>query len=137
MEAHGQNRYRGTSSSGASVAAAVRVVASQVCRASGPVPEGRLVVESRGSAGHERAEEELRRQRDLYESLLRAQSEVGEGFIIADGWRIERANEAFCRISGYGAAELEGLAFFLGLIVPEQRAQADMYVRRRLRDEGR
>jgi PAS domain S-box-containing protein len=99
------------------------------------VPEGRLVVESRGFAGHERAEEELRRQRDLYESLLRAHSEVGEGFVIADGWRIERANEAFCRISGYGAAELEGLASFLELIVPEQRAQVGVYVRRRLRDE--
>jgi PAS domain S-box-containing protein len=93
------------------------------------------VVESRGSAGRERVEEELRRQRDLCESLLRAQSEVGEGFVIAEGWRIDRANEAFCRISGYGAAELEELASFLELIVPEQRAQAGVYVRRRLRNE--
>jgi PAS domain S-box-containing protein len=97
--------------------------------------EGRLVVEPRDSVGRERAEEELRRQSDLYESLLRAQSEVGEGFIVAGGWRIERANEAFCRISGYGAAELEGLASFLDLIVPEQRAQVGVYVRRRLRNE--
>ncbi len=93
------------------------------------------MAESPGSGGHERVEEELRRQRDLYESLLRAQSEVGEGFIIAEGWRIERANETFCRISGYDAEELEGLASFLELIVPEQRAQAGVYVRRRLRNE--
>ncbi len=91
------------------------------------------MVESRGSAGRERAEEEL--QRDLYESFLRAQSEVGEGFVIAEGWRIDSANEAFCRICGYGAAELEGLASFLELIVPEQRAQVGVYVRRRLRNE--
>ena len=97
--------------------------------------ERRLVVESRGSAGRERAEEELRRQRDMCESLLRAHSKVGEGFVIAEGWRIVSANEAFCRISGYGAAELEGLASFLELIVPEQRAQAGVYVRRRLRNE--
>jgi PAS domain S-box-containing protein len=67
---------------------------------------------------------------------LCAQSEVGEGFIIAEGWRIERANEAFCRISGYDAAEFEGLASFLEPIVPEQRAQAGVYVRRRLRNEA-
>ena len=93
------------------------------------------MVESRGSAGHERVEEELRRQRDLYESLLRTQNEAGEGFVIAEGWRIGRVNEAFCRISGYSAAELEGLPSFLELIVPEQRAQAGVYVRRRLRNE--
>ena len=93
------------------------------------------MTDPRGVAGYGRVEEELGRQRDLCESLLRAQSEVGEGFAIAQGWRIERANEAFCRISGYGAAELEGLASFLELIVPEQRAQAGVYVRRRLRNE--
>jgi diguanylate cyclase (GGDEF)-like protein/PAS domain S-box-containing protein len=93
------------------------------------------VTDPRGVAGYGRVEEELGRQRDLYESLLRAQSEVGEGFAIAQGWRIERANEAFCRISGYGAAELEGLPSFLELVVPEQRAQAGVYVRRRLRNE--
>jgi PAS domain S-box-containing protein len=114
---------------------ALCVFAPQVRRAGGQELEGRLVAESRGSAGHERVEEELRRQRDLYESLLRAQSEVGEGFVIAEGWRIERVNEAFCRISGYGAAELEGLPSFLELIVPEQRARAGVYVRRRLRNE--
>jgi PAS domain S-box-containing protein len=93
------------------------------------------VVASRGPAGREQAEEKLRRQRDLCESLLRAQSELGEGFVIAEGWRIDSANEAFSRISGYGAAELEGLASFLELIVPEQRAQVGVYVRRRLRNE--
>ncbi len=67
------------------------------------------MVASRGPAGREQAEEKLRRQRDLCESLLRAQSELGEGFVIAEGWRIDSANEAFCQISGYGAAELEGL----------------------------
>ncbi len=50
-------------------------------------------------------EEELRRQRDLYEALLRAQSEVGEGFIL-EGQRIVSTNEAFCKISGYSEAEL-------------------------------
>ncbi len=72
------------------------------------------MAESRGSAGPER---------------------TGEGFFIAEGWRIERANEAFCQISGYDAADLEGLPSFLELIVPDQRAQAGVYVRRRLRNE--
>jgi PAS domain S-box-containing protein len=110
-------------------------VAPQVCSAGLPALESRLVVEARGSARRERAEEELCRQRDLCESPLRAQSEVGEGFVIADGWRIDRASEAFRRISGYGAAELEGLASFLELIIPERRTQVGVYVRRRLRNE--
>jgi PAS domain S-box-containing protein len=135
MEAHGHYRYQGVPSSGAPVAAGSRVVAPQGCSVGRPALERRLVVESRGPVGRERAEEDLRQQRDLCRSLLRTQSEVDEGFVIAEGWRIDRASEAFCRISGYGAAELEGLASFLELIVPEQRAQAGVYVRRRLRNE--
>jgi PAS domain S-box-containing protein len=69
-----------------------------------------------------RVEEELRRQRDLHEALLRAQSEAGEGLVIAEGARVSYANEAFCRISGYTEEELLGLPTYFELFRPEDRA---------------
>lgn len=53
--------------------------------------------------------EELHRQRDLYEDVLTAQSELGEGLIVIEDGRIGYANEAFCEMSGYGQEELTAL----------------------------
>jgi len=69
-----------------------------------------------------RVQDELRRQSDLYETLLQAQSEVGEGFVIAEGPRIFYANEAFCEISGYTERELLELPTFFELFLPEERS---------------
>ncbi len=84
----------------------------------------------------ERAESELRRQRDLYETLLQAQSEVGEGFVIAEGSRISYANEAFCKISGYSERELLELPTFFEMFVPEERTEFLERFSRRMSGEG-
>lgn len=85
----------------------------------------------------ERIEGELRRQRDLYETLLQAQSEVGEGFVIAEGPRISYANEAFCEISGYSERELLELPTFFELFAPEERAEfLERFSRRVSGEEG-
>ncbi len=68
-----------------------------------------------------RSEERLRRQKDLYEALLHAQSEVGEGLLILQDGHIVYTNEAFSGISGYGPEELMSLPSVLDLVVPEER----------------
>ncbi len=83
-----------------------------------------------------RAEEDLCRQRDLYEGVLTAQSEVGEGFLIAEGSRISFANGAFCEISGYGSEELLALPSFFELLPPEQRRMYSERFVRRMSGEG-
>ncbi len=70
------------------------------------------------------AEKELRRQWDLYETLLEAQGEVGVGLVITEERRIVYANEAFCEISGYDAEELGALPSLIELIAPEHQASA-------------
>ena len=79
-----------------------------------------------------RVEEDLRRQRDLYEGLLDAQSAVGEAFVVLEGERITYANEAIARISGYGVTELLGLPSLFDLIPPEHRDGARERMRQRL-----
>lgn len=80
--------------------------------------------------------EGIRRQRDFYEALLTAQSDVGEGLLVVEDQRIRYVNEAFCLISGYSAAELMALPALLELIVPNQRRQIDDRMRRRLRGDA-
>jgi PAS domain S-box-containing protein len=69
----------------------------------------------------ERSAEELRAQRDLYEALLRAQSELGEAFVLVDGERIVFVNEATQRLTGRDAASLYALESVLELLPPDQR----------------
>ena len=64
-------------------------------------------------------EDALRSQRDLYETLLKTQSEMGEGVSITVGEKITYVNEAVCKIYGYSKEEILGMKSFLE-IVPEQ-----------------
>ncbi|MEY2532420.1 MAG: hypothetical protein QOF29_330, partial [bacterium] len=66
------------------------------------------------------ASEELRAQRDLYETLLRAQSELGEAFALIDGDRIVFVNEATERLAGRSAAELYALGSVFEMLPPDQ-----------------
>ncbi|MEY2532988.1 MAG: hypothetical protein QOF29_898 [bacterium] len=66
------------------------------------------------------ASQELRGQRDLYETLLRAQSELGEAFALVDGQRIVYVNEATERLSGRSAAELYALESLFDLLPEDQ-----------------
>ncbi len=81
-----------------------------------------------------RAEEELRWQRDLYEGILAAQSELGEGFVIVEGQVISHANEAFTKMSGYSLGELQALPSFLEIVAEDERET--LMERRRKRMES-
>lgn len=68
------------------------------------------------------AEAALRQQADLYEPLLKAQSELGQVILISEDDHILYANEALVEITGHGHEELDRLQAVADLIIPEERA---------------
>ena len=74
-----------------------------------------------GALPGERLEDVLRRRTELFQALLEAQREVGEGLVIVDGERPLYVNDAFCHITGYSLDELLALPSLLLLVVPEER----------------
>jgi PAS domain S-box-containing protein len=69
----------------------------------------------------ERAEaaQALREQRDLYEALMRAQSELGLAFVLLDGERMVYVNAAAEALTGRSAQELYALPSILATLSPE------------------
>ncbi len=65
-----------------------------------------------------------REQRDLYQALLQAQSELGEAVVVLQGLRVVLANDAAARLVGRSRAELEALPSLLDVIAPESRRTA-------------
>lgn len=58
---------------------------------------------------------------EVYESLFRAQDELGQGFFMHDIGRLLYTNEACARISGYTLRELKAMESIYALVVSEQR----------------
>lgn len=86
---------------------------------------------------HEReyAEKTLRAQRDLYQALIKAQSDIGEGVFIIENGQFIFANDALCRQFGYTPDELKALPSFTHLAHPDDRERILEYHRRRLAGE--
>jgi PAS domain S-box-containing protein len=78
--------------------------------------EVRLAVASSATSQAQLAE-----QKELYEIILRAQSDLGEAFFLIEGEKIIYANQACTDISGYSQDELLGLNSFLDLLMPTER----------------
>jgi PAS domain S-box-containing protein len=76
--------------------------------------------------------EQLRDQTDSNEALLHAISDLGEGFVITQAGRLEYANEAYLRMTGYSFDELRALPSLLDLSVPEEREELAERLRQRL-----
>ncbi|MFN8636338.1 MAG: EAL domain-containing protein [Chloroflexota bacterium] len=74
-----------------------------------------------GALPGERLEDVLRRRTELFQGLLEAQREVGEGLVIVDGERPLYVNDAFCQIVGYSIDELLALPSLFHLVAPEER----------------
>src|SRR5690348_5978638 len=79
----------------------------------------------------ERLEDVLRRRTELFQALLKAQREVGEGLVIVDGERPLYVNGAFCQTTGYSLDELLTLPTLLDIVVPEARDQLVARIRER------
>jgi PAS domain S-box-containing protein len=82
------------------------------------------------------AEEALRQQFELYQAVVRAQSDVGEGLLIIEEGRIVFVNDALCRISGYSTLEVLARRNFLDLVHEEDRERVGENYRRRLAGES-
>src|SRR5215207_8296219 len=80
--------------------------------------------------------EEICRQKDFYETLLKTQSDLGEGLLIVEDGHLVYCNEAFCKISGYSMAELATIPTVLDLVVPEVRSALEDRMGRRLCGEA-
>ena len=78
------------------------------------------------------AETALREQNALYESIIEALNEAGEGVVISEGPRYVWANEAFARIFGYTVEEILALPSHHSLLPPEDRETQIKRLRARL-----
>lgn len=69
------------------------------------------------------AQEALRRRTAEYESILQAISDLGEGAVVVDmtTHRIQYANDAYCRLTGYTLEELQEFDSYLDVLTTEAR----------------
>lgn len=67
--------------------------------------------------------EKLREQKEVYETLVTAQSEMGEGVLIAEGEKIIYTNCALCRMMGFSREELLSLPSFIPLLLQEEQSK--------------
>ena len=79
-----------------------------------------------------RVEQVLQEQLTLYQALLKAQSDVGEGMLIVEDSRVTYVNDAFCRMAGYSAPEIKALPSFLSLVHPDDRERVHANHARRI-----
>src|SRR5215207_3292036 len=80
--------------------------------------------------------EEIRQQKIFYETLLKAQSDLGEGLVLVEDERLVYCNQAFCNITGYSTTELAALPKIVDLAVPEEKCTLVENMARRLRGEA-
>jgi PAS domain S-box-containing protein len=74
----------------------------------------------------------VRAERQRYETLVQAVSDLEEGFVVLDQGKVEYANEAYCRMTGYSLEELKALDNLLQLSRPEDLAEITERFRDRL-----
>lgn len=75
-----------------------------------------------------RSRAEVDRQRELYETLLRAQSEAGEGMALLDGTIVLYANQAASDIVGRPAGELRSLGSYLEIVKESERERLGEWI---------
>lgn len=81
-------------------------------------------------------QEKLRDQKSLYESLLNAQSDMGEGLAIASPGKVHYVNEAITSITGYSEEEIYALNNILDVIHPDDRQTHAERLALRMRGEA-
>jgi len=72
-------------------------------------------------AEEQKAEDALLNQKNLYETLLKTESEMGEGVSITEGEKIIYVNDAVCKIYGYSREEILNFPSFLSIIPPDEK----------------
>jgi PAS domain S-box-containing protein len=77
-------------------------------------------------------EEDLRKQKELYETLLNAQSEMGEGVSITEAEKFIYVNDALCRMYGYTRKELLNMNSFMQLVPEAEKKRLAVRLQQRL-----
>lgn len=80
-------------------------------------------------------EDSLKLQTALYETLLRAQSEMGEGVAITQEKKIIYANSALCEMYGYSEEEILSMSSFIDLVVEADKERLTKRLQQRLFEE--
>lgn len=79
-----------------------------------------------------KAEDALLNQKNLYETLLKTESEMGEGVSITEGEKIIYVNDAVCNMYGYSREEILKLPSFLSLIPKDEIPRMQERLRQRI-----
>ena len=79
-----------------------------------------------------RSEQSLRKQKDLYETLIETQGEMGQGIAITEGESILYANDALCSLYGYNKNEIMNLPSFMDIVVPEEKEKLSERLKQRI-----
>lgn len=67
-----------------------------------------------------RIEETLQKQSGLYQTMLQAQSDLGEGVMVITGDKIAYINDALCELTGYSREELSDVASLMKITPPDR-----------------
>jgi len=86
-------------------------------------------------AEEKKAEDALRDQKDLYETLLKTESEMGEGVSITENEKIIYVNDAVCNIYGYSREEILQLRSFIDIVPDEEKKRLAERLRQRISGE--
>ncbi len=78
------------------------------------------------------AEEALMNQKNLYETLLKTESEMGEGVSINEAEKIIYVNDAVCNIYGYSREEILALPSFLTIVPDQERSRLTENLQQRI-----
>lgn len=79
--------------------------------------------------------EALADETDRYQALLQAISDLGEGFLVAEGARLIYANDAYCAMTGYTIQELKAMPSLLDIALPAERGALRAKFQARMRGE--
>ncbi|MES2395975.1 MAG: ATP-binding protein [Bacteroidota bacterium] len=82
--------------------------------------------------GRIEVEQNLRKQKDLYESLIETQSEMGQGIAITEGESIIYVNDALCKMYGYNKDEILNFPSFFDIVIPEEKERLSLRLSHRL-----
>ncbi len=78
------------------------------------------------------AEEVIRQQQELYESLIKTQSEMGQGIAITENKKIIYANDALYKMYGYSKEEIFQMPSFIDMVIPEDKERLSDKLKKRL-----
>ena len=79
-------------------------------------------------------EQDLRKQKNLYESLVETQNGMGLGIAITQNQSIIYANSALCEMYGYSKEEILNFPSFLDVVAPEEKEKLAIRLSKRFAD---